>query len=60
MSEEEKELLILKFIYLILNKSRNRYSNTMFGNIPDNKIIYLTDCIKYIENKYNNLVEDKE
>lgn len=57
MDEKEKEKYILKFIYVILTDKRNqnRYLTTMFGNIEENKIVRLGDCISYLENRYQEL-----
>ena len=62
MDENEKEKFILKFIYRILtdNRNQNRYCTTMFGNLDKNKIVRLGDCISYLENKYQKLLESEE
>ncbi len=57
MNEKEKEKYILKFIYRILTDSRNqnRYCTTMFGNLDEDKVVSLGDCISYLGNKYQEL-----
>lgn len=57
MSEEEKEKTILLFIYRILNDQKvlNRFGSTRYGNIFENRIVTLGDCIKYLENKFDEL-----
>lgn len=57
MNEKEKEKYILKFMYRILTDSRNqnRYCTTMFGNLDEDKTVRLGDCIRYLENKYQEL-----
>ena len=54
MDEKEKEKYILKFMYIMLRhiRNQNRYCTTMFGNLDENKIVRLGDCISYLENKY--------
>jgi hypothetical protein len=61
MDEKEKEKYILEFIYGILtdNRNQNRYCMTMFGNIDENKIVRLGDCISYLENKYKELFKEE-
>lgn len=61
MSEEEKEIKIISFIYRILTDKRNqnRYCSTMYGNIEEDKIIRLNDCIEYLEKKYKELVTNE-
>lgn len=58
MDKKEKEKLILRFIYKILsdNRNQNRYCTTMFGNLDEDKVVRLGDCINYLENKYQELV----
>lgn len=53
MDEKEKEKYILKFIYRILTDKRNqnRYCTTMFGNLDEDKVVRLGDCIKYLEDQ---------
>lgn len=50
---DEKEIDILKFIYIILtdNRNQNRYCTTVFGNLNKDRTIRLDDCLSYIENK---------
>ena len=62
MDEKEKEKYILKFMYRILTDSRNqnRYCTTMFGNLNENKIVRLEDCISYLENKYQELLRKEQ
>lgn len=61
MSEEEKEIKIISFIYTILTdkSNQNRYCSTMYGNIEEGKIIRLNDCIEYLEKKYKELVTNE-
>ena len=62
MDEKEKEKYILKFMYRILTDSRNqnKYCTTMFGNLNENKIVRLEDCISYLENKYQELLRKEQ
>lgn len=57
MDEKEKEKYILGFMHSILTDERNqnKYCMTMFGNFDENKMITLSDCISYLENKYQKL-----
>lgn len=61
MDKKEKEKLILRFIYIILsdNRNQNRYCTTMFGNLDEDKVVRLGDCIYYLENKYQELVGEE-
>ena len=61
MNEKEKEKYILKFMYIILTDSRNqdRYCTTMFGNLNEDKVVRLGDCINYLKNKYQELVGEE-
>lgn len=61
MNEKEKEKYILKFIYRILtdNRNQNRYCTTMLGNLDEDKVVRLGDCINYLENKYQELVGEE-
>lgn len=61
MDEKEKEKYILKFIYRILTDKRNynRYCTTMFGNLDEDKVVRLEDCIGYLEDKYTKLVGEE-
>lgn len=56
---DEKEKYVLKFIYMILTDKRNqnRYCSTVLGNMEENKIVGLGDCMEYLENKYQELVK---
>lgn len=58
---DEKEKYVLKFIYMILTDKRNqnRYCTTMFGNLDEDKVVGLGDCINYLENKYQELVGEE-
>ena len=63
IEETRKELRILNFIYRVLNDKRNtnRYWSTRVGNIDEyDKMITYSDCIKYIEEKYKNIVDSTE
>ena len=61
MNEKEKEKYIIKFIYRILtdNRNQNRYCTTSYGNLVENKIVSLGDCISYLENKYLDLESEE-
>lgn len=61
MDEKEKEKYILKFIYRILTDKRNqnRYCTTMFGNLDEDKVVRLEDCIKYLEDQYKKIVGEE-
>lgn len=61
MNEKEKEKYILKFIYRILtdNRNQNRYCTTMLGNLDEDKVVRIGDCINYLENKYQELVGEE-
>ena len=61
MDEKEKEKYILKFIYRILTDKRNqnRYCTTMFGNLDEDKVVRLGDCIKYLEDQYKKIVGEE-
>lgn len=61
MDKKEKEKLILRFIYIILsdNRNQNRYCTTMFGNLDEDKVVRLGNCIHYLENKYQELVGEE-
>ncbi len=62
MNEKEKEKYILKFMYMVLTDKRNqnRYSGTAMGNMEKNKMVRLSDCINYLEEKYEKLSEKGE
>ena len=55
MTEEEKELLILEFIYVILDRNTKRYGLTYYGNIVEKKTIRLNDCKEYIARKLEEI-----
>lgn len=60
MSDKEKEIYILKFIYNVLTDDRNanRYAGTRVGDITTDKNIGLSDCINYIEHQFAKAVEE--
>ena len=59
MNEKEKEIYILKFMYMVLTDKRNqnRYCSTIVGRMEENKTIRLADCTNYLEEKYKEISE---